>query len=30
MVDIEFIFGKCNFIVFRNIVLILFEKNINF
>lgn len=30
MVDIEFIFERCNFIVFRNIVLILFEKNINF
>lgn len=29
MVDIEFTFEKCNFIVFRNIVSILFEKNTN-
>lgn len=29
MVDVEFTFERCNIIVFRNIVSILFEKNTN-
>lgn len=29
MVELEFTFERCNIIVFRNIVSILFEKNTN-